>query len=77
MKELRMKITQGITVGGETLNALRFADDIAFCAKTKEDLQNILTNVNKILWDSYGMRLHKKKKKKLWSAAEQILSGLA
>jgi hypothetical protein len=49
MKELKMKVTQGIRIGGETINALRFTDDIAFCAETEEDLQNILNNVNKIL----------------------------
>jgi len=49
MKELRMKVTQGVRIGGETINTLRFADDIAFCAETEEDLQNILNNVDKIL----------------------------
>lgn len=58
-----MKVTQGIRIGGETINALTFADDIAFYAETEEDLQNILTNVNKILWDSYRMKLNKKKDK--------------
>lgn len=56
MKDLRMKVTQGVRIGGDTINALRFSDDIAFCAETEEDLQNILNNVNKSLWDSYGMR---------------------
>lgn len=63
MKELGMKLTREVRIGGETINALRLADDIAFCAETEEDLQIILTNVNKILWASYGMRLNKKKDK--------------
>jgi hypothetical protein len=42
-----------------------------FYAKTEEDLQNILNNVNNILWDSYGMRLNKKKDE--CSSVEQIL----
>lgn len=62
-KELRMKVTQGVRIGGVTMNALRFADDIAFCTETEEDLRNILNNVNKILWNSYEMRLNKKKTK--------------
>jgi len=49
MKELRIEVKQGVRIGGETINALRFADDIAFCAETEDDLQKILTNVNKIL----------------------------
>lgn len=63
MKELRIEVKQGVRIGGETINALRFADDIAFCAETENDLQNILTKVNKILGDKYGMRLNKKKTK--------------
>jgi len=60
MKELRIEVKQGV---GETINALRFADDIAFCAETEDDLRKILTNVNKILWDKYGMRSNRKKTK--------------
>lgn len=63
MKELRIEVKQGVRIGGETINVLRFADDIAFCAEIEDDLQNILTKVNKILWDKYGMRLNKKKTK--------------
>lgn len=37
---------QGVRICGETINALRFAVDIAFCAETKGDLQNILSNVS-------------------------------
>lgn len=51
MKELRMEITLGVRIGGETINAPTFSDDIAFYAETEEDLQNILINVNTILWD--------------------------
>lgn len=55
MKELRIKVKQGVRIGGQTINALRFADDIAFCTETEDDLQNILYNVNKIFWEKYGM----------------------
>lgn len=53
-----MRIIQG---RGETINALKFADDIAFCAETEKRRsrhcreENIIIIVNKILWDSYGM----------------------
>lgn len=38
IKELKMKVTQEVRIGGETINTLRFADDITFCAETEEDL---------------------------------------
>lgn len=43
------------------INALRFADDIAFCVETEKDQQHILISLNKILSDGYGMRSNKKK----------------
>lgn len=58
-----MKVTKAIRIGGETINLLRFANDIAFCAETVENLQNILINVNKILGSSYEMQLNKIKTK--------------
>lgn len=36
-------------MGGETIKALIFVNDINFCTKTEENLQNMLFNVNKIL----------------------------
>ncbi|KAF0765853.1 craniofacial development protein 2-like [Aphis craccivora] len=63
MKELRIEVKQGVRIGGKTINALRFADDIVFCTEIEDDLQKILTKVNKILWNKYGMRLNKKKDK--------------
>ncbi|KAF0758393.1 cGMP-dependent 3',5'-cyclic phosphodiesterase-like [Aphis craccivora] len=63
MKELRIEVKQEVRIGGETINVLRFADDMAFCVETENDLQKILTKVNKILCDKYGMRLNKKKTK--------------
>lgn len=38
MKELRTEIKQGVRIDGETINTLRFADDIAFCAEMEDDL---------------------------------------
>jgi len=75
MKELRLEVKQGVRIGREIINALRFADDIVFNAETEDDLQKILTKVNKILWDKYGMRLNKKKTK-IMSAARQTLFNL-
>lgn len=65
MEDLSIKVEQGVKTGGETINALRFADGVAFCAETEESLQNVLSNVNKIVWDEYGTRLNKKKIQRL------------
>lgn len=48
--------TRSVRIGGETINIIRFTDDIALCAQTEKDWQNILINVNTILWDDYGMK---------------------
>jgi hypothetical protein len=61
MKELRIEAKQGVRIDRGTINPLRFVNDITFCAETENDLQKILTKVNKILWNKYGMRLNKKK----------------
>lgn len=45
-----------VRIGGKTMNAFRFTDNIAFYAETKEDLQNILIKINKILRDNYGIK---------------------
>jgi len=37
MEELRIEVKQGVRIGGETINAIRFAEDIAFCTETEDD----------------------------------------
>ncbi|VVC40587.1 Reverse transcriptase domain [Cinara cedri] len=77
LKELRVEVKQGVRIGGETISVLRFADDIAFCAETENDLQKVLTKVNKILWDKYGMQLNKKKTKVMaCSKTNQVLLNI-
>lgn len=41
MKDLRTEVKYGVRIDGETINALRFADDIAFCAETDDDLLHL------------------------------------
>ncbi|KAE9524312.1 hypothetical protein AGLY_015351 [Aphis glycines] len=63
MKELRVEIQKGVRIGGTMVTALRFADDIAFCAEREDDLQNTLVAIDRILKNKYGMKLNKKKTK--------------
>lgn len=47
MKALRTEVKHGVRIGRETINTLKFADNIGFYAEIEDDLQNILTNANK------------------------------
>ncbi|VVC26495.1 Reverse transcriptase domain [Cinara cedri] len=61
MKELRAEIQKRVRIGRKMFTALRFADDIAFCAENEDDLQNTLVTIDKILKNKYGMQLNKNK----------------
>lgn len=41
MKEFRTEVKHGVRIDGETINALRFGDDIAFCTETEDDLLHL------------------------------------
>ena len=41
-----MNTNKGITIGGTTINNLRYADDTALLAEIEEDMQQILNEVN-------------------------------
>lgn len=45
------------------VTALRFADDIAFCAENEDDLRNTQVTIDRILKNKYEMQLNKKKTK--------------
>jgi len=52
MKEVRTEIQEGVRIGGQTFTAIRFADDIIFCAEKEENLQ-ILIAVDIVLkWNA-------------------------
>jgi len=63
MKELKAEIQKGVRIGGAMVTALRFANDIAFCAEKEDDLQNTLVTINRILKYKYGMQLKQKENK--------------
>lgn len=62
LKEFREETTKS-WIGGETINVLRFTNDVDFCADTKNHQQDILVRINEILWTKYELQLSKKKDK--------------
>ena len=62
MKEAMEGLEEGVKMGGHWIQAVRFADDQAMTANTKEGLQNIMTKLNEVV-DHYGMRINKAKTK--------------
>lgn len=61
MKKLRIEVKQRVRTGGDTIGALRFADNIVFCAKTEDMICE--TFPNKILCYRYSIWLNKNKTK--------------
>ena len=62
MKEAMEGTEEGVKMGGHRIQAIRFADDQAMTANTKEGLQNIITKLNEVV-EQYGMRINKTKTK--------------
>ena len=50
----------GITIGGRTINNLRYADDIALVAISEKDLQHLLNTINEKS-QAVGLGLNTKK----------------
>lgn len=49
---------------------LRFADDIAVLAPSKEGLEIALNEMEEVLTEGYGMKINGKKTKKFWCARD-------
>src|SRR6218665_2991673 len=62
MREAMEKMTEGIKVGGQLTNALRFADDQAMIAAGQKGLQRMMDRLNKIS-EEYDMKINIKKTK--------------
>ena len=58
----RVNIETGLNINGETLNHLRFADDIILFAQSEEELKNLLEDLNRE-GRKDGMKMNKKKTK--------------
>ena len=63
IKEVKEKFKAGVTVHGERIKMLRFADDIVLVAEKQDDLEEILNGLENVLNESYSMRINKSKTK--------------
>ena len=61
MNEIKEKAL-GVSIYGERISMLRFADDIAVIAETERDLKKVLINMERTM-ATYKMRMNKKKTK--------------
>jgi len=64
MKEALDDLKEGICVGGELVQSVRYANDQAMTANTEKGLQNILDETSKVV-KKYGMKINIKKTKVL------------
>ncbi|KAG7301234.1 hypothetical protein JYU34_014132 [Plutella xylostella] len=60
---------KGININGKYMSNIRFADDIALFASTKEELQDMLSEIN-IECNKVGLYINKKKTKVMYNTAE-------
>ena len=62
VKEAFHNAEHGITVGGQVVNMIRYADDKAVVSNSQKSLQYLMDNLNRVTKD-YGMRINVKKTK--------------
>lgn len=63
MKEIKEKFGEGITVQGEVVKTLRFADDIVILSESARDLEIVLNGMDVVLKNEYKMSINKSKTK--------------
>jgi hypothetical protein len=68
--ETMENVEDGVKVGGQLVNAIRFADDQAMVASTNAGLQRIMDSLNRTSGE-YGMRINIKKTKMMRISREE------
>ena len=68
--EAMENVEDGVKVGGQLVNAIRFADDQAMVASTNAGLQRIMDSLNRTSVE-YGMRINTKKTKVMRISREE------
>ena len=63
IKEVKEQFEAGVTVHGQNIKMLRFADDIVVLAESEKDLEFILNGMDFVLRQSYKMNINKDKTK--------------
>ena len=62
MREATVDTQDGVSVGGQMINAIRYADDKAVVASSQQGLQRLMNSVNKVTKESV-MKINVKKTK--------------
>ncbi|MGX9339103.1 reverse transcriptase domain-containing protein, partial [Pantoea dispersa] len=60
MKEVKEKFPTGVKVQGERISMIRFADDIALLADSKEELDNMLNGMDRLLRTDFRLKINKR-----------------
>ena len=63
VKETKEKFGKGVTVQGEEIKTLRFADDIVILSESAKDLEDLLNGMDVTLKTDYKMSINKSKTK--------------
>ena len=63
LMEVRRRMEVGISIQGEMIDMLRFADDIAVLTESREELENFLNVMEEVMRVDYEMKLNKRKTK--------------
>lgn len=63
INEFRQGRKTGVCIHGERIDTIRYADDIALLAETKEDLIEALTDMDEIFHNNYNIKINKSKTK--------------
>ena len=58
LMEVRRRMEVGISIQGEMIDMLRFADDIAVLAESREELENFLNVMEEVMRVDYEMKLN-------------------
>lgn len=72
IKEVKDKYRTGVKIQGKRIPMIRFADDIAMLAETKEDLEEMLNGMNNLLSEEFGLRINSSKTKVMRSSKNEV-----
>jgi len=62
MRVATVDTQDGVSVGGQTISAIRYADDKAMVANSQQGLQRLMNNINEVTKE-FGMKVNVKKTK--------------
>ena len=61
LKEIKERFGKGVTIQGEEIKTLRFADDIVIISESVDDLEELLNGMDNVLRNEYKMNINRNK----------------